>query len=132
MLRKRSFDTLCALSERCKSWISALRARLRHRCPIPARVATKRAHSQVTDKPPRNGGAGMPRGLRAGRTAGQAEAILGRFRAEDRREALARRIGERVTKIVRDYDAEAIEEVFSDGLLNVMDAPEFAQSDKLR
>ena len=35
-------------------------------------------------------------------------------------------------RIVRDYDAEAIEEVFSDGLLNVMDAPEFAQSDKLR
>ena len=33
---------------------------------------------------------------------------------------------------MRDYDAEAIEEVFSDGLLNVMDAPEFAQSDKLR
>ena len=36
------------------------------------------------------------------------------------------------SRIVRDYDAEAIEEVFSDGLLNVMDAPEFAQSDKLR
>jgi heat-inducible transcriptional repressor len=35
-------------------------------------------------------------------------------------------------RVVRDYDAEAIEEVFSDGLLNVMDAPEFAQSDKLR
>ena len=47
-------------------------------------------------------------------------------------EALARRIGERVVRVVRDYDAEAIEEVFSDGLLNVMDAPEFAQSDKLR
>ena len=51
---------------------------------------------------------------------------------DDRLEALARRVGERVARIVREYDAEAIEEVFSDGLLNVMDAPEFAQSDKLR
>ncbi len=51
---------------------------------------------------------------------------------DDRVEGLARRVGERVVRIVRDYDATAIEEVFSDGLLNVMDAPEFAQSDKLR
>ena len=66
------------------------------------------------------------------KTAAQAETILERFSGDDRFEALARRIGERVVRIVGDYDAEAIEEVFSDGLLNVMDAPEFAQSDKLR
>ena len=36
------------------------------------------------------------------------------------------------SRIVSEYDAAAIEEVFSDGLLNVMEAPEFAQSDKLR
>ena len=35
-------------------------------------------------------------------------------------------------RILREYDAAAVEEVFSDGLLNVMEAPEFAQSDKLR
>ena len=35
-------------------------------------------------------------------------------------------------RVLREYDAAAIEEVFSDGLLNVMEAPEFAQSDKLR
>ena len=35
-------------------------------------------------------------------------------------------------RTLHDYDATLIEEVFSDGLLNVMSAPEFAQSDKLR
>jgi heat-inducible transcriptional repressor len=46
--------------------------------------------------------------------------------------ALARRVGDRLLRTLRDYDAAAIEEVFSDGLLNVMEAPEFARSDKLR
>jgi heat-inducible transcriptional repressor len=47
-------------------------------------------------------------------------------------ERVAARVGERVIRIIREYDAAAVEEVFSDGLLNVMEAPEFAQSDKLR
>ncbi|HEV8489637.1 MAG TPA: heat-inducible transcriptional repressor HrcA [Candidatus Limnocylindrales bacterium] len=46
--------------------------------------------------------------------------------------ALARRVGERIVRTLREYDAALIEEVFSDGLLNVMEAPEFARSDKLR
>jgi heat-inducible transcriptional repressor len=45
---------------------------------------------------------------------------------------LARRIAERVLRTMRDFDAEKVEEVFSDGLLNVLAAPEFAQSDKVR
>jgi heat-inducible transcriptional repressor len=45
---------------------------------------------------------------------------------------VAARVGERIVRILRDYDAASVEEVFSDGLLNVMEAPEFAQSDKLR
>jgi heat-inducible transcriptional repressor len=65
-------------------------------------------------------------------TARRAEARLVTLRDDDRVEGLARRIGDRVVKVLRDYDAAAIEEVFSDGLLNVMEAPEFAQSDKLR
>jgi heat-inducible transcriptional repressor len=65
-------------------------------------------------------------------TARRAEARLSSLRDDDRVEALARRIGDRVVRVVRDYDAATIEEVFSDGLLNVMEAPEFAQSDKLR
>ena len=65
-------------------------------------------------------------------TATGGETVLARLRDGDRLEMLAARVGERIVRIVRDYDAEAIEEVFSDGLLNVMEAPEFAQSDKLR
>jgi len=45
---------------------------------------------------------------------------------------IARRVGERVLRTMREFDAEKIEEVFSDGLLNVLAAPEFAQSDKVR
>ncbi len=65
-------------------------------------------------------------------TAARAASRLTSLHDDLRVEALARRVGERIVRIVKEYDAEAIEEVFSDGLLNVMAAPEFAQSDKLR
>ena len=65
-------------------------------------------------------------------TATRAHNRLAALSDEDRVQALAKRVGERVVKVLREYDAAAIEEVFSDGLLNVMEAPEFAQSDKLR
>ena len=42
------------------------------------------------------------------------------------------RVAERIARTMAEFDAAAVEEVFSDGLLNVMDAPEFAQSEKLR
>ncbi len=45
---------------------------------------------------------------------------------------LVRTVGERVVRTMREFDAEVIEDLFSDGLLNVMAAPEFAESDKLR
>jgi heat-inducible transcriptional repressor len=45
---------------------------------------------------------------------------------------LVARVGERIVRLLTDYDRAAVEEVFSDGLLNVMGAPEFAHSDKLR
>jgi heat-inducible transcriptional repressor len=65
-------------------------------------------------------------------TTTSAQAILGRLDEADRIPRIARRVGERIIRILLDYDAAAVEEVFSDGLLNVMEAPEFAQSDKLR
>jgi heat-inducible transcriptional repressor len=68
----------------------------------------------------------------AGLTAAGAEARLASLREDDELEGLGRRLGERVVRTLREYDGAAIEEVFSDGLLNVMAAPEFAQSDKLR
>jgi heat-inducible transcriptional repressor len=45
---------------------------------------------------------------------------------------LLHRIGDRVVRSLHEYDAALVEEVYSDGLLNMMDAPEFAQGDKLR
>jgi heat-inducible transcriptional repressor len=65
-------------------------------------------------------------------TAARAATRIATLHDDERLEALARGVGERIVRIVQEYDAAAIEEVFSDGLLNVMDAPEFAQSDKLR
>jgi heat-inducible transcriptional repressor len=70
--------------------------------------------------------------LMAGRTAAGAEAALATLdpmRADDE---LPWRIGERVVRALHEFDGDAIEELFSDGLLNVMAAPEFAQSEKLR
>ncbi len=65
-------------------------------------------------------------------TADQVERRLGRFAGEGPSDGLARRILERAVRMMREYDAAAIEELFSDGLLNVMLAPEFAEGDKLR
>jgi heat-inducible transcriptional repressor len=65
-------------------------------------------------------------------TASLAEATVARFVDDDAIQRIARVVGQRIIRILRDYDAAAVEEVFSDGLLNVMEAPEFAQSDKLR
>ena len=42
------------------------------------------------------------------------------------------RICQRIERLMRDFDSAAVEDVFSDGLLNVMSEPEFSQSEKLR
>ena len=70
--------------------------------------------------------------LLAGKTAEEAEAALATLPDEDPGAELPRRIGERVVRALTEFDAGAVEELFSDGLLNVMAAPEFAQSEKLR
>jgi heat-inducible transcriptional repressor len=65
-------------------------------------------------------------------TAEEAEAALARLPTDDAAMDLPRRLGERVVRALHEFDGAAIEELFSDGLLNVMAAPEFAQSEKLR
>jgi heat-inducible transcriptional repressor len=70
--------------------------------------------------------------LMADRTAAEAEAALATLETEDPADELPHRIGERVVRALQEFDGAAIEELFSDGLLNVMAAPEFAQSEKLR
>src|SRR3954454_11095193 len=67
-----------------------------------------------------------------GRTAFDAAVALAGLDPDDPAGDLPRRVGERVVRALHDFDGEAIEELFSDGLLNVMAAPEFAQSEKLR
>lgn len=72
-----------------------------------------------------------------GATAVEAERRLDRLGPADADgsspEALvARRVGERIVATLHEFDVAKIEELFSDGLLNVMDAPEFARSEKLR
>ena len=71
-------------------------------------------------------------GLMAGRTAADAERALARIDGAGPITALTLHVGAKVIAAIRDYDAAAIEEVFSDGLLHVMEAPEFNRSDKLR
>jgi len=70
--------------------------------------------------------------LMAGRTAADGERALARIDSSGPIGALVHWVGERVVAAIRDYDSTLIEEVYSDGLLNVMEAPEFERSDKLR
>ena len=68
----------------------------------------------------------------ADQTASRAERVLADLATESVTGRVVARVGERIVRILREYDAATIEEVFSDGLLNVMAAPEFAQSEKVR
>jgi heat-inducible transcriptional repressor len=45
---------------------------------------------------------------------------------------LVRRAGDRALHILRDFDATAVEQLFSDGLLHVMAEPEFSSSERVR
>jgi heat-inducible transcriptional repressor len=76
--------------------------------------------------------AGVLNGLLHDATAEEAEAVITGLDAATPHADLVTRVGERLVRLLTDYDRAAVEEVFSDGLLNVMGAPEFAHSEKLR
>ncbi len=76
--------------------------------------------------------AGLLNGIVDGATASEVERGLAAIDTRLPQAALARRVGERIVRTLREYDTAMVEDVFSDGLLNVMGAPEFAHSDKLR
>ena len=87
---------------------------------------------EPTDQADLSAAAAFLNDLLAGLTADDAERVLGRLDPADPTVDLHRRVGERVVRSLHEFDSAAIEELFSDGLLNVMAAPEFAQSEKLR
>lgn len=117
---------LVAVNERLASLILVLREGAIKQAVVPLDEV------DAVDQPTLNRVAEILNDRLTDATASQAETILAKLGDEAELERVARRVGERIVRIVRDYDAAAVEEVFSDGLLNVMEAPEFAQSDKLR
>ena len=117
---------LVAVNERLASLILVLREGAIKQATVPLDEA------DAIDQATLNRVAGLLNEHLVDVTATAAESTLSKFDEAEPTQRLARRVGERLVRILRDYDAAAVEEVFSDGLLNVMEAPEFAQSDKLR
>ena len=117
---------LVAINERMASLIIVLREGA-----IKQALVTVDGEESL-DQPTLNAAATLLNERLGNLTAARADSRLASLRTDDRVESIARRVGERIVKVLREYDADVIEEVFSDGLLNVMEAPEFAQSDKLR
>ena len=68
----------------------------------------------------------------AGRTAAELEPMLSGLPLETDADRLVARAAGRIVRAMREFDAIAVEDVFSEGLLNVMEEPEFAQTEKLR
>jgi heat-inducible transcriptional repressor len=117
---------LVAVNERMASLILVLREGAIKQATITLDEA------DAIDQPTLNRVAGLLNEHLVDATATAAGSTLSRFDEAEPIQRIARMVGERIVRILYEYDAAAVEEVFSDGLLNVMEAPEFAQSDKLR
>ena len=70
--------------------------------------------------------------LLSGRIAQQIPAVIADLPLSTDVDRLVARVADRIAKALREFDANAVDDVFSEGLLNVMAAPEFAQTEKLR
>jgi heat-inducible transcriptional repressor len=117
---------LVAVNERLASLILVLREGAIKQATVPLDEA------DAIDQTTLNRVAGLLNEHLVDATATVAESTLSKFDDDEPTQRIARSVGERIVRILIEYDAAAVEEVFSDGLLNVMEAPEFAQSDKLR
>lgn len=65
-------------------------------------------------------------------SARQVATRLAVLEADPEAPAMMVRVAVRIERLLREFDSASIEDVFSDGLLNVMSEPEFSQSEKLR
>jgi heat-inducible transcriptional repressor len=68
----------------------------------------------------------------SGLTARQLEPLLDDLPRESEDGRLVAAAARRIALAMREFDAATVEDVFSEGLLYVMEAPEFSQTDKLR
>jgi heat-inducible transcriptional repressor len=123
--RVRRID-LVAANDRMASLILVLREGAIKQAAIPL------DGDDVIDQPLLNRVAALLNERLTDKTAMGSERELARLTDATALERIAAKVGERIVRIVSDYDAATIEEVFSDGLLNVMEAPEFAESEKVR
>ncbi len=70
--------------------------------------------------------------LVVGRTAAEIARLAAERPQATAADRLAARAAERIEAALREFDATSVEDLFSEGLLNVMEAPEFSESEKLR
>ena len=75
---------------------------------------------------------GVDRVLKA-KTTAEVDAVLDTLRERPASvDPLFTQAVERVSRVMHEFDTNAVEEVFSEGLLNVMEEPEFERSERLR
>ena len=76
--------------------------------------------------------AGLINAQLGGQSATEVALRLAALSNEPDAPSLSLRVMRRIERMMREFDGASVEDVFSDGLLNVMEAPEFSQSEKLR
>ncbi len=69
----------------------------------------------------------------SGKSTVEVDAVLDALRARpEGADPLLGQAVERLARLMQEFDSAAVEEVFSEGLLNVMEEPEFERSERLR
>jgi heat-inducible transcriptional repressor len=72
-------------------------------------------------------------GMLVGKTTREVDAFLAALQAQPQgSDPLLGQAVERISRLMHEFDSAAVEEVFSEGLLNVMAEPEFERSERLR